>query len=153
QDQLTSFNTLGTFTYNSLLDLQNNAPASFSRTLGPRKRDINQVVEGMSLGDSYRPNANVQFVYGVRLDATQFLTTPNLNTSLDTLYGLTNDHVPSSIYVSPRAGFSWTYGTAPQIASFAGAFRGPRAVVRGGVGLFQNVPQTGSIGSALDNTG
>src|SRR5207302_824985 len=44
-------------------------------------------------------------------------------------------------------------GTAAQIASFFGAVRGPRAVVRGGVGIFQNLPGTNQIGSALDNTG
>ncbi len=148
-----SFNTLGTFTYNSLADLQANAPASFSRTLSPRTREIKQAVEGLSLGDSYRRTPNLNFTYGVRMDATQFLTTPNLNPSLDTLYDLKNDNLPSAIYFSPRAGFSWTYGTSSQIASFAGAQRGPRAVVRGGIGLFQNLPQPGSVGSALDNTG
>src|SRR6185295_8021681 len=91
--------------------------------------------------------------YGVRMDATQFPSTPNLNRSLDTLYGIKNDNLPSAVYFSPRAGFSWTYGTAAQIASFAGAQRGPRAVVRGGIGLFQSLPQPNSVGSALDNTG
>src|SRR5207247_8659745 len=51
------------------------------------------------------------------------------------------------------AGCSWTEGRAAQIASVLGAVRGPRAVVRGGVGLFQNLPGTNTIGSALDNTG
>jgi hypothetical protein len=50
-------------------------------------------------------------------------------------------------------GFSWTYGTASQIAGFEGAARTPRAVVRGGIGMFQNVPSTNLLGSALDNTG
>jgi hypothetical protein len=45
------------------------------------------------------------------------------------------------------------YGTAPQIAGFAGAVRGPRAVIRGGIGLFQNVPNTTLISGAIDNTG
>jgi len=76
-----------------------------------------------------------------------------VNLSLDTLYGLKNDNLPTAVYFSPRAGFSWTYGTGTQIASFAGAQRGPRAVVRGGIGLFQNLPQPGTVGSALDNTG
>ena len=152
-DQEISNNVLGTFTYNSLLDFQNNQPASFSRTLGTRNRDIGQVVEGLSLGDSYRRTPNLQFTYGVRMDATQFTNAPNQNLALDTLYDIDNSKLPSAIYFSPRAGFSWTYGTGTQIASFAGAARGPRAVVRGGIGLFQNLPQPNSIGSALDNTG
>jgi hypothetical protein len=152
-DQLFAINTLGTFTYNSLADLEANAPASFSRALSPRQRDIGQLVGGISLGDSYRRTSNLQFTYGARLDGSQYLSTPTRNASLDTLYALQNDRLPNRLYVSPRIGFSWSYGSAPQIASFLGAMRGPRAVVRGGVGLFQNLPGTNLIGSALDNTG
>ena len=54
------------------------------------------------------------------------------------MFGVRNDHVPNGVYVSPRIGFSWTYGTAPQIGAFEGAARVPRAVVRGGIGVFQN---------------
>ncbi len=152
-DQLFATNTLGTFTYNSLADLEANAPASFSRSLSPRQRDIGQIVGAVSLGDSYRRSDNLQITYGVRLDGSHYLTSPLLNPVLDTLYGITNDRVPNRLYVSPRMGFSWAYGTAPQIASFLGAVRGPRAVVRGGIGLFQNVPGVNQVGSALDNTG
>jgi hypothetical protein len=61
--------------------------------------------------------------------------------------------VPNHIYFSPRVGFSWSYGTAPEVAGFAGAVRGPRAVVRGGIGMFQNTPNTTLISGAIDNTG
>ena len=60
---------------------------------------------------------------------------------------------PNKLYVSPRIGFSWTYGTAQQIAAFEGAVRNPRAVVRGGIGVFQNTPNANLIGNAVDNTG
>jgi len=152
-DQLLAINTLGTFTYNSLADLQANVPAMFSRSLAPRERDIDQLVGAISLGDSYRRTDNLQLTYGVRLDGSQYLRAPALNPSLDTLFGLRNDRLPNRVYLSPRAGFSWTYGQSTQIASFFGAQRGPRAVVRGGVGLFQNLPTTGTVASALDNTG
>ncbi|HEY3157459.1 MAG TPA: carboxypeptidase-like regulatory domain-containing protein, partial [Vicinamibacterales bacterium] len=152
-DQLFAINTLGTFTYNSLADLDANVPASFTRQLSPRTRNINQLVGGVSLGDSYRRTENLQLTYGVRVDGSDFLTKPVHNPALETVFGIHNDRVPNRAYVSPRVGFSWTYGTAAQIASFFGAVRGPRAVVRGGVGLFQNLPGTNLIGSALDNTG
>jgi hypothetical protein len=45
------------------------------------------------------------------------------------------------------------YGTGSQIGGFDGAVRGPRAVIRGGVGMFQSTPNAASIGSAMDNTG
>jgi hypothetical protein len=152
-DQLFAFNTLGTFTYNSLADLQANTPSSFTRSLAPRARDISQLTGAVSLGDSYRRTDRVQFTYGLRLDGTRYLNTPTLNPELSTLYGVKNDWLPSRLYVSPRAGFSWAYGTSTQIASFLGAQRGPRAVVRGGIGVFQNLPGTSLVGSALDNTG
>jgi hypothetical protein len=153
QGQLFAINTLGTFSYNSLADFQANAPASFTRQLTPRSRDVRQIVAGISLGDSYRHADNLQITYGLRVDGSRYLSSPSLNRSLDTLYGLRNDVVPDRVYLSPRVGFSWRYGSASQIASFAGAMRGPRAVVSGGIGLFQNVPGAGLIGAALDNTG
>ena len=152
-DQLLAINTLGTFTYNSLADLQANTPSSFSRSLAPRARDIGQLTGAVSLGDSYRRTDRLQFTYGVRVDGTQYLNTPTLNPELQTLFGVKNDRLPSKVYVSPRIGFSWAYGTSTQIAQFFGAQRGPRAVVRGGIGVFQNLPGTNLVGSALDNTG
>jgi hypothetical protein len=152
-NQFSAFNTLGTFTYNSLADFEANSPAMFTRSLGTRERDVQQVVGGIALGDSYRRSQNFQLTYGVRLDGTRYLTSPDVNGQLETLYGLKNDEMPNRLYVSPRVGFSWSYGTAAQIGAFAGAFRGPRAVVRGGIGVFQNLPGTQTVGSALDNTG
>jgi hypothetical protein len=152
-DQLLSLNTLGTFTYNSIADLQANRPASFTRMLAPREREISQLVAGVSLGDSYRRTDNLQFTYGLRVDGNRYLGRPAPNPALDTLFGLRNDRLPNRVYLSPRVGFSWTYGQSAEIASFFGAQRGPRAVLRGGVGVFQNLPGTNLVGSALDNTG
>ena len=146
-------NLLGTFTFASLADLEAGAPSAFTRQLDVRRRDSRQLIGGLALGDSWRRTPDFQLQYGVRLDGNHFLNQPAFNPVVETTYGTRNDHVPSRIYVSPRIGFSWTLGTAPQIAGFAGAVRGPRAVVRGGVGLFQNTPATSLIGSAVENTG
>lgn len=151
QDQTT--NLLGSFFFNSLADLEAGQPASFTRQLSPRTRSGSQLVGGLSLGDSYRRSSDLQIQYGVRLDGNRFMSTPAHNPEVEQLFGVRNDHVPNRLYVSPRVGFSWTYGTAAQIGGFEGAFRGPRAVVRGGVGMFQNTPSTALIGSAVDNTG
>ncbi|MFN2567398.1 MAG: hypothetical protein ABR499_20570, partial [Gemmatimonadaceae bacterium] len=69
------------------------------------------------------------------------------------LFGVRNDRLPNRVSISPRVGFSWGYGVAPQIAGFEGAARGPRAVVRGGIGVFQNTPNAGMVGAAIENTG
>jgi hypothetical protein len=89
----------------------------------------------------------------VRVDGNQFLMGPAANPAVDSIFGLNNADVPSRIYVSPRLGFSWTYGQADQVAFVPGMQRAPRAVIRGGVGVFQNTPGTQLIGGAIDNTG
>ena len=146
-------NLLGTYSYLSLADLAADQPASFTCQLSPRNSGASQLLGAVSLGDAWRATNDLQIQYGVRLDGNHFLTDPAFNPDLENIFGVRNDRAPDHVYLSPRLGFSWTYGTAPQVASFDGAARIPRAVVRGGVGLFQNMPQTTMLGQALDNTG
>lgn len=146
-------NTLGTFSFNSLDALAAGQPAGFSRQLQPRNRSGSQFVGAVALGDSYRATPNLQIQYGVRLDGNAFPDSPALNPAIESTFGIRNTSVPNGLYVSPRVGFSWTYGQAAQVGAFEGAFRGPRAIVRGGVGVFQGMPGTQLIGSAIDNTG
>ena len=151
RDQTT--NALGTFTFNSLADLADNRPASYTRALSPRVQSASQTTGAISLGDSYKRSSGLQIQYGVRLDGNHFSASPLFNPDVLAAFGRRNDETPNRLYVSPRIGFSWTYGAATQIAAFEGAARAPRAVVRGGVGVFQNMPQSSSIGTAIDNTG
>ena len=146
-------NALGTFRFNSLADLEAGEPASFTRSLLPRTRSASQWIAAGSLGDSWRVSPDVQLQYGVRVDGNRFDDRPTYNPLVQQTFGVRNDVLPNALLVSPRVGFSWTYGVAPQIPGFEGAVRGPRAVVRGGVGLFQNQPRTLLTGTALDNTG
>jgi hypothetical protein len=146
-------NQLGTFSYNSLSDLEAGTPASFMRLLSPRVVEGSQIVGALALGDSYRPSADLQVQYGLRLDANRFLASPAANGAIEQTFGVKNDAVPSKLYLSPRIGFSWTYGKAAQLAIANGFVRGPRAVVRGGVGVFQNAPNAQLLGQAIMNTG
>jgi hypothetical protein len=52
-------NTLGSFTFNSLADLEAQTPSSFSRQLSPRVRSGSQFIGGLSLGDSYKRSDNL----------------------------------------------------------------------------------------------
>ncbi|MBM4192842.1 MAG: carboxypeptidase regulatory-like domain-containing protein [Gemmatimonadetes bacterium] len=148
-----ALNGRGTFSYLSLADLDAGRPATYGRTLQPRIRDGGQFIGAVSLGDSYRRTNRLQIQYGVRLDGNYYGDRPERNTALEQAIGVRNDVAPNRIYLSPRVGFSWNYGTAAQIGAFEGAFRGPRATVRGGVGLFQGNPATQALSGALDNTG
>lgn len=152
-EQDATTNLLGTYAYNSLADLQAGRPALFTRQLAPRVRDGGMWMAAASLGDSWRKSSRLQLQYGVRLDAHRFTDAPTANPLVASTFGVRNDVAPARLYASPRLGFSWNYGTGPQIGGFAGAMRGPRAVVRGGVGVFQNVPQATLLGAAQDNTG
>jgi hypothetical protein len=146
-------NLLGTFVFNSLEDLEAGRPASFSRTLTARQRSTGQIGGALSLGDSYRRSPDLQLQYGLRLDASRFTTTPTFNPAVEAAFQRRNDRVPTPITISPRLGFSYTLGTAPEINPFIGAARAPRAVVRGGIGMFANNTNANQIGAALDNTG
>lgn len=146
-------NLLGTFSFNSLEDFEAGRPASFTRQLTARQRRIDQVTASMSLGDSWRRTPNVQIQYGIRVDNTRFAQRPGFNADVESIFGRRNTNIPAPFAISPRVGFSWTMGQSQDIMAFAGAFRPPRAVVRGGIGVFTNGTQGGQLGSLLDNTG
>jgi hypothetical protein len=148
-----SANQLGTFAFNSLADLQNGTPASFTRQLTPRIQDAGQYVGGISLGDTYRPSDDLQIQYGLRADGNRFSTDPADNGDIARQFGISNTNIPNNVYLSPRIGFSWTTGSLDQASSFFGAARNPRAVIRGGVGVFQNTPGAQTITSVVGNTG
>ena len=146
-------NTRGSFAYNSLADLERNSPSLFSRALGSRLTGASEIVAAVALGDYYKPTPNVQLQYGLRVDANRFGDAPANNADVEHVFGVSNANVPNRFYLSPRVGFSWTHGVAPQVAGFAGGVRDPRAVVRGGIGMFQGTPAATSIGGAMTNTG
>ncbi len=146
-------NLLGSFGFNSLADFEAGRPASFTRQLTARQRTTGQYTAAVSLGDSWRRTPNVQIQYGIRVENTRYSQIPLHNADIERLFNRRNDRVPTPFAISPRIGFSWTLGTSNDIAAFTGGFRAPRAVVRGGIGVFANVSGAGQLGSALDNTG
>lgn len=146
-------NLLGTFVFNSLEDLDGGRPASFSRTLRGSERTSGVVSTSVSLGDSYRRTEDLQIQYGARVDLTRYTERPQYNAAVDAAFGRRNDAVPTPVAVSPRIGFSWTVGESEEIAAFSGAARRPRAVIRGGVGIFTNASGAGQLNAALENTG
>ena len=146
-------NLLGSYFFNSLEDLDAGLPASYSRTLTARRRSTGQLTGSVAIGDSWRKTTDLQIQYGLRIDASRYTKTPDYNPAVEQAFGRRNDRVPTPISVSPRIGFSWTVGQSPEISAFSGASRTPRAVVRGGIGVFSNGSSAGQIGSALDNTG
>ena len=149
-----SANQLGTFTYESLEDLAAGRPASFSRRLDVQRRDASVTNLVIALGDAWRPSErhrSLQVQYGLRLEANRFGAVPAYNPRVEGLFGLRTSEVPNTVHVSPRIGFTWSYGRATRLA---GALNeGPRGTLSGGIGEFRNGLSSGLLASAIDNTG
>jgi hypothetical protein len=128
---LASNNALGTFTYQSLADLEQNRPASFTRTLGASERSAHGLSYALYAGDVWRATPAFQLTYGFRVEASRFLDPPVYNPEVATRFGRRTDRLPAEWHLSPRAGFTWTVGGGPG--------RGPPAlIVRGGAGEFRS---------------
>ena len=152
-EQRQESNRLGTFRYNSLEEFEQGRPAEYSRQLSTVAREGSLLSGWVSLGDSWRRTRNLQFQYGLRLEWNRYGTAPQRNPQLEQLLGVRNDVVPNEVALSPRFGFSYTYGTGVQIEAFEGAVRGPRATIRGGIGLFRQTPRAELLQGAIGSTG
>ncbi|HVT39108.1 MAG TPA: carboxypeptidase-like regulatory domain-containing protein [Gemmatimonadaceae bacterium] len=150
--QLEAANERGTFTYNSLADLEAGRAASFVRRIGTQQRSGSGITSGASLTDTWRKTDRLQFQLGLRADGVHFLTAPNYNPEIDRLFGLRTDQTPRIFGVSPRFGFSYNVGKAP--GGVGGVF-GPNVLgtIRGGIGRFMNTPGPNLISGAIDATG
>jgi hypothetical protein len=145
--------SLGSFSFNSLADLEAGVPAAYTRTLSSIHFPSDQVTAGVSVGDAWRPTNTVQVQYGVRADGNRFLFKPEFNAALRDTFGIRNDVVPNRINFSPRVGLQWTYGTAPTIAYTPGAARAPLAVIHAVAGVYQNVGPASQLNEAVSQTG
>lgn len=152
QDQ--SSNQLGSFSYNSLAELEAGLPTSYSRRLSDQLREGNSIDGSLSLGDAWRPfgrRQSLQVQYGIRLDANRYGAIPDYNPRVQELFGLRTDEAPNTISLSPRIGFSWSYGRATRLS---GALNeGPRGTFSGGIGQFRNDLRSTLLAGAIDNTG
>lgn len=148
-----STNLLGRYTYQSLADLEANRPSSYTRNLNAVQQDGSALIGAIALGDAWRPKRDIQVQYGFRIDGNRFLSTPEENALIKSVFNQSNKNVPNGIYLSPRLGFSWLYGKSPMIPFAEGFISGPRATIRGGVGVFQNMRGPDLASQAIANTG
>ncbi len=138
-------NQFGTFSFASLGDVEAGRPESFQRTLKIPSNIGGQLSVAGSIGDSWRPTSGVQVQYGLRIDANRLLAAPPLEPEVAARFDQKTDRVPNGLYASPRLGFQWIYGKAPVILTLAQAARPPRALIQGGIGIFQNVATAQSL--------
>lgn len=140
-------NTLGTYRFNSLSDLQNGIPASYSRTLAPTNQASATRDAALYVGDAWRTGPRLQLVYGFRLEHSVFADPPRLNPDAAAAFGIHTNVFPQETRISPRLGFTYLVG--------AGDSKPAAATIRGGVGFFRGgasqVAQT--FAAARDATG
>jgi hypothetical protein len=150
-DNLIGGDQYGTFTYNSLGALAGDSAASYRRTLGIVERRSYDQQWGLYAGDVWMVTRPFQLTYGLRLEGSSFGDPPAYNPDVDSTFRLRTDHLPTEVHLSPRAGFTWTFGSAP--AGEFRAFQPATWVVRGGVGEFRNQAPTGLVAQARAATG
>ena len=150
-DNLLGGDQYGTFTYNSLAALAADSPATFHRTLGITERRSYDRQWGAYAGDVWMVTRPFQLTYGVRLEGSSFGDPPAYDPAVDSAFGVRTDRLPAEVHLSPRAGFTWTFGSAPG-GEFR-AFQPATWVVRGGVGEFRNQAPTNLVAQARAATG
>ena len=106
-------NQLGSWSYNSLTDFDNNTPTEFTRTLTPTVNTGDTENGAIYLGDAWRVSRAFQLTYGVRGEGTRFDGRPAYNPQVDSMFGRRTDNFPSETHISPRLGFTWTSGLPP----------------------------------------
>lgn len=143
---LVGANQLGTYTFNSLADLEAGRPASFRRTVVPDERRTTAWEWALYAGDIWRSSSRFQLTWGLRVEGSRFGNVPGYNAALDSALGVRTDRLPSQIAVSPRAGFTWTIGAT-------GFGAQPAFIVRGGAGLFRSPTPNGLATQAQVATG
>ena len=155
-DQSLAANRLGSFSYASLSDLAANRPSSFSRTLNVPDRSGGQWLGAASLGGVYSLPKLV-LTGGARIDGNVFTGVPTLNPAIQRTFGVSNDHAPNSIDVSPRLGFNWYYNARPGISmlvnsAVGSSIRGGTSF-RGGIGKFRSFLPSTLLADAIGTTG
>jgi hypothetical protein len=139
-------NRYGTYTYQSLADLEANRPSTFSRTLAPTVRSTTGVDQALYLGDVWRTPAGIQITLGARLERSSFKGVPAYNPEAETLFGIRTDRLPTETHFSPRLGVSYT-------PNGGGQGEPPKYSFRGGFGDFRSPIPSNLVGSAQAATG
>lgn len=144
-------NRRGIYTFNSIADVEANRPAAFSRVLSGQRASASALTGSLSFGDDWRPGQRSQLLYGVRIDANDFLNRPAYNAAVESRFGGRTDFVPRLIDISPRIGFFRAFGTNGSTG--IPGFGAPWGNVRGGIGLFRNDVASTIVAPAMLATG
>lgn len=154
-----SGNALGTFTFNSLADFENNRPSSFTRVLTQPVREGATWNAATAFSHQYAPTRFFNLLYGARVEANGFADAPARNPALEQALGVRSGAAPTLLHVSPRVGFSYTYnrdranGSGTNMNPVGTFYRSTVGVLRGGIGEFRDVLRPDMLADASAATG
>jgi hypothetical protein len=155
-DQIVGGSRLGSYSFASISDFENNQPSSFSRALRIPDRKGGELSGASALGFNWTLKQRINLIGGLRAEGNVFTKTPEWNPAVESVLGVRTDHVPNTFAISPRLGFSWTYkgpvGFSSRFGPTAGVNYAP-ITVRGGFGRFRNRLAPTLIADALTGTG
>ncbi len=148
----------GTFTFNSLADLEDNRPAAFSRAFGVPSNSAAAWLGAFSVGDLWQVSRSLQLQPGLRIEANHFLSSPARNAALESALAITNATTPGGIHASPRLGFAWTWRqdrfVRPYGSTGVGRIAFPAlGTLSGGIGEFRNDLGVSSVLGPITSTG
>lgn len=146
---------LGVYSFGSLNDFEHGVAREFSRTLTTVSSRGRSFGGAVGLSDIFAPKPSpgsgaLEIQYGVRLEATGFSVPHAQNRTVDSLFGLRTDHVPSGWAVLPMVGFSKAVGKFSRSPAAPPSSRGS---LFGGVREYQGQLAASSVGEALRHTG
>ncbi|HEY0150444.1 MAG TPA: carboxypeptidase regulatory-like domain-containing protein [Longimicrobium sp.] len=131
----------GTFTFNSLGDLENGRPSAFTRNLARDPAEAMRRYAAAYVGDSWRPSERLGMVYGLRLEATRYGRRLAPAPAVDSVVGRGRGQLPAELVLTPRLGIRYD---APG--------RGAWTVV-GGAGGFGGVAPLAALAPLWSQTG
>lgn len=138
----------GVYTYNSIAQFLNDAPATsysfrYSATADPLQEanwGANQF--GVYAQDEWTVNSSLKVIAGIRTEIPTYPDKPNYNRAIDSTFGRRTDEPPrASVSFSPRVGFNWAVDEE-RITQ-----------VRGGIGIFYGKFPYVWVGNQYANTG
>ncbi len=138
-------NLLGSFSFNSIEDLERNTPARFERTLTDAHERFGSILGGIYVGDTWRISETFELTGGLRWDYSRVTEKPAYNPAVESAFGRRTDIEPVATTLSPRLGFNY------RLAS-GGGVRNPRSI-SGGIGLFAGQTPTNIFARASRQTG
>ncbi len=152
-------NLLGQYAFNSIADLSDRRPSSFSRTLTQPASNGTVWNTAAAFGHQWNASKRFSVQYGARVEGNGFAASPSANPALDASLGVRSGLAPTRVHLSPRVGFTYSYSRAKEngngmsINPSGTFYRTTSGILRGGIGEFRDLLRPDVLADAASRTG